>query len=107
VPLQLFRTSATSYGMAVYALEVSVPSGSADGSYGTVALNGAANNVTVAGSAFTEGGSSSTLTYDTPVIGVTQASGAINGNFIYGDGIYGFVSAPGVTPAVFELGLQQ
>jgi feruloyl esterase len=107
VPLQLSNTSATSYGMALSTPQVSVPAGGADGSYEALALDGSAAGVTVAGAAFTHGGASATLAYDTPVIGVAQSSGAISGNLIYGNGLYGFISAPGATPPAFELGLQQ
>jgi feruloyl esterase len=104
VPLQLVRESATSYGMRLLTAQGTLASGSADGSYAVVDSSGSNASATIAGSAFTRANASGTLSYDTPVVGIVEASGALAGHLIYAGGVYGFVpSASG--GAMFELGV--
>ena len=106
VPLQLLHASATSYGMALFLPETSLASGSVDGSYAVTDLAGAGAGATVSGAAFTDAGASATLSYDTPIIGVVQASGAINADLVFGNGLAALISPPGSAGAVFQLGQQ-
>lgn len=105
VPLQLVRESATSYGMRLYTPQASLASGTADGSYSVVDSNGSNTSATWSGANFSRDSVSATLSYDTPVLGVVQASGALSGNLLFGSGIYGFIPAA-AGGAAFELGLR-
>lgn len=103
VPLVLWRESATSYGMRVYASQQSQAAGTADGSYASISTAGTAATATIAGAAFNTGASSATLSFDSPVPGVVASSGTPTGLFLYTAGIYGFIPAAGGS---FELGLR-
>ncbi|MCZ2496582.1 tannase/feruloyl esterase family alpha/beta hydrolase [Xylophilus sp. Kf1] len=103
VPLVLWRESATSYGLRLYAPQQALAAGSADGSYATLAAGSSAATATVSGSDFNSGGSASSLVYDSPVPGVVQSSGGRPGALLYNAGLYGFIAATG---AAFELGVR-
>lgn len=103
VPLVLWRESATSYGMRLYTPQQTQAAGTADGSYGTVSTTGSAGSAIVAGTSYTTGSTSSTLAFDTPVLGVTQFSGTPAGFFLFNAGLYGFIPSGGG----FEFGLRR
>ena len=103
VPIFLVRESATSYGMRIYAPQQTFASGTADGHFIVASNTGDQLDATVAGSNFTLGSASGTLSFDTPVLGVVQTTAAGAGNFIYGGGLIGIVSGSG---ASFELGVR-
>ncbi|MGH8444894.1 MAG: hypothetical protein ACREVL_06480 [Solimonas sp.] len=105
VPLQLVRESATSYGLRLYAPQAALASGTADGSYLSVDSAGGNAEATLAGASLTRGGSTATLAYDSPVLGVVQASGTLPGYLLYNSGVYGFVPSAG-SGAAFELGIR-
>jgi feruloyl esterase len=103
VPLVLWRESATSYGMRVYAPQQTQVPGTADGTYATVTTAGATGAASLAGSSYSEGSSAATLTYDTPVLGAVHASGTPAGFFLFNAGFSGFIPDAGGS---FELGLR-
>lgn len=103
VPLVLWRESATSYGMRLYMPQQTQAAGVADGSYASASTAGGNASATVSGTAFASGASSATLSFDTPVLGVTQASGSTAGFFLFNAGLYGSIPDGGVS---FELGLR-
>lgn len=103
VPLVLWRESATSYGMRVYAPQQTQLSGTADGSYSTLATTGTAGTATVTGSSYTAGSANSTLAFDNPVLGVVRATSGRNGFLLFTAGWSGFIPDAGGS---FELGLR-
>lgn len=104
VLLQLVRDSAASFGMRVYTLQEPLASGDADGTFSTLDTGGGNARVTVAGAELNRGEASATLSFDTPVDGVTETDGDVSGHFLYGGGVYGFIPSSGDEPA-FELGV--
>ncbi len=100
VPLYLVRESATSYGMRIYAKQVTFSSGSADGAYATAGSNGNSSSATILGTAVTTPASSGTLAYNSPVAGAHASGGGLTGAYIFNSGLYGFTSS-----GYFELGI--
>lgn len=106
VPLQLVRESSTGYGLRLLTTqEAPLASGSADGDYAVVDSAGSNATATWSADAFSRAGTAATLAYDTPVAGVVEATGALNGHLLYAGGIYGFVPSSSGS-AAFELGVQ-
>ncbi|EIT68315.1 MULTISPECIES: hypothetical protein [Hydrocarboniphaga] len=108
VPLQLIRESASRYGLLLYTAQSALVAGDADGSYTSVDSDGINGTATWSGTSLNRNGAAATLSYDSPVSGVAQATGAFTGYLLQGAGLYGFV--PGTTAAAqpsFELGLRQ
>jgi feruloyl esterase len=103
VPLVLWRESATSYGMRIYSPQQTLASGTADGTYASLATAGTSNTSTISGSSFAVGSSTAALTFDSPVLGVVQASGTPSGFLLYTAGLYGFIPTTGGS---FELGVR-
>jgi len=103
VPLVLWRESATSYGMRVYAPQQSQVAGTADGSYASIATAGSNGAASLAGSSFSTGSSVAALTYDNPVLGVVRADGTPAGFLLFNAGLYGFIPDAG---GGFELGVR-
>lgn len=103
VPLVLWRESATSYGMRLYTPQQTPLSGAADGSYVNASTAGSNATATVSGTAYGSGAAAATLAFDTPVLGVAQATGGTNGFFLFHAGLSGFIPASGGS---FELGLR-
>ncbi|MBO9647480.1 MAG: tannase/feruloyl esterase family alpha/beta hydrolase [Variovorax sp.] len=106
VPLFLVRESASSYGMRVFAPQTTLASGTADGQFAVADNTGQTSAAVVNATSLSLGSSVDTLTYDTPVLGVAQGSGAAPGNFIFSGGLLGFISASGNTGAALQLGLR-
>jgi pimeloyl-ACP methyl ester carboxylesterase len=105
VPLHLVRESAANAGLRMFAIQQSLMSGAADGSYAMASVKGESREATVVGSGFNLGGAAAALSYDTPVLGVVQADAGRPGNFIFNSGVLGFVSTGG-TNAALELGVR-
>lgn len=103
VPLVLWRESATSYGMRVYAPQQTLLAGTADGSYTTLATAGGTGAASVAGTNHTVGSATSALAFDNPVPGVVRATGARNGFLLFNAGWSGFIPDAGGS---LELGLR-
>lgn len=103
VPLQLVRDSATHFGLRLYTPQATLASGSADGSYAIVDSGGSNAMATLSGADYSRSAVAATLAYDTPVIGVVKASGALAGYLLHSGGILGFIPSAG-SPA-FELGV--
>jgi hypothetical protein len=103
VPLVLWRESATSYGMRLYAPQQTLLSGTADGNYATLATAGSVGSASVSGSTFTVGSATSALAFDNPVLGVVRATGGRNGFLLFTAGWSGFIPDAGGS---FELGLR-
>jgi len=104
VPLFLIRESATSYGLRLYAPQSPIASGAADGQFATAAGDGSSGSATIAGANLTLRGNAGTLAYDSPVLGVMQASGAAAGQLLHSAGLLGYLPSAG---ANFELGIRQ
>jgi feruloyl esterase len=105
VPLHLVRESAANAGLRMFAIQQSLMSGAADGSYAMASVKGESREATVVGTGFNLGGAAAALSYDTPVLGVVQADAGRPGNFIFNSGVLGFVSTGG-TNAALELGVR-
>ncbi|NML47273.1 tannase/feruloyl esterase family alpha/beta hydrolase [Ramlibacter sp. G-1-2-2] len=103
VPLVLMRESATSYGMRLYMPQVTQSSGTADGAYASLSTAGTSSAATVAGSTLSATAGNAALTFDSPVLGVVQASGTPNGFFLFNAGLYGFIPSAGGS---FEMGVR-
>jgi feruloyl esterase len=102
VPVFLVRESATSYGMRLYAPQLTVAAGALDGRF-LLATTGATQvEATVAGAALDLGGATGALAFNAPVLGVVQSSGAVAADVITAGGVLGVVSTTG--PA-FALGV--
>lgn len=105
VPLHLVRESATNQGMRLLAIQQSLTPGAADGVYAVASVQGETREATVAGSSLNLGGAAAALGYDTPVAGVVQADAGRPGNFVFNQGVLGFVSTSG-SNAALELGVR-
>jgi len=105
VPLHLVRESTANQGMRLLAIQQSLAPGAADGVYAVASVQGETREATVAGSSFNLGGAAAVLGYDTPVVGVVQADAGHPGNFIFNQGVLGFVSTSG-SNAALELGVR-
>jgi feruloyl esterase len=103
VPLVLWRESATSYGMRLYAPQQTLLSGTADGSYATLNTLGSDGSAGVIGTSYTIGSNASALALDNPVLGVARSTGARNGYLLFSAGWSGFIPDAGGS---FELGLR-
>ncbi|GAB2586530.1 hypothetical protein GCM10027034_18610 [Ramlibacter solisilvae] len=103
VPLVLWRESATSYGMRLYAPQQTLLPGTADGSYATLGTGGSAGSASVSGSSYTAGSATSALAFDNPVLGVVRATGGRNGLLLFSAGWSGWIPDDGGS---FELGLR-
>lgn len=106
VPLVLWRESATSYGMRLYAPQQTLLAGTADGTYATLTTAGAAGaagSAGVTGSTYTAGTTASTLAFDNPVQGAVRATGGRSGFLLFTAGWSGFIPDAGGS---FELGLR-
>ena len=107
VPLQLVRESSTRYGLLLHTVQGALVAGDANGSYVSVDSAGVNGSATWSGTSLSRNGAASTLSYDSPVVGVAQAGGAFAGYLLQGAGIYGFVPGAAVNgQAGFELGLR-
>lgn len=105
VRLVLWRESASSYGMRLWAPQTTQLAGTADGTYGTLVTGStSASTAAVSGTSFTTGSSGATLTFDSPVMGAVSSTGTPSGHFLFTAGVYGFIPASGNT---FELGLRR
>ena len=104
VPLQLVRESTASFGLRLFTPQATLEANAADGNYSTLDTAGGQSRVTIAGTDYSRGETTATLTVDTPASGVTAVSGDITGNVLYSNGIYGFIPAASGQPA-FELGV--
>jgi feruloyl esterase len=105
VPLHLIRESATSYGMRFFAAQQSQASGTADGTFVVVDDKGGNKSATLVGATLDMNGTTSTVTYDRPVAGVAQAGTGGGDNFIFTNGILGYVPAAGAA-SVFATGVR-
>jgi len=106
VPLQLVRDSATRYGMRVFMPQQQLLDGAADGAYAVLDTSGVASTATVSGRDFNRGNATATLA-DTPVPGVEDVTGNMQGNFLAYSGLYGFVpQSGGAAGAALELGVR-
>jgi hypothetical protein len=105
IPLQLVRDSVAGYGLRLYTPQATITAGTADGLFSTLDSEGGSGTALIAGENFTRGEASATLSYDSPVAGVIEASGEIAGNLLFDGGIYGFIPANAGNPA-FQLGLR-
>ena len=90
--------------MRLYAPQQTLLSGTADGSYATLATAGGAGSASVSGSTHTVSSATSALTFDNPVLGVVRATGGRNGFLLFSAGWSGFIPDAGGS---FELGLRQ
>ena len=100
VPLYLVRESATSYGMRIYAKQVTFSAGSGDGSYASTGTNGNGSSATVLGTSIVTPAASGTLAYNTPVAGAHASGSGLAGAIIFNSGLYGFTSS-----GYFEIGV--
>jgi feruloyl esterase len=103
VPLVLWRESATSYGMKLYAPQQTQASGTGDGNYASLSTAGTSGAASVAGAALSSTAGSATLAYDTPVLGVVKSTGTPTGFLLFSAGLYGFIPSSGGS---FDLGLR-
>jgi hypothetical protein len=103
VPLVLWRESATSYGMKLYAPQLTQAPGTGDGNYASLSTAGTAGAASVAGTDMSSTAGSATLAFDNPVLGVVKASGTPTGFLLFNAGLYGFIPASG---GGFDLGLR-
>lgn len=92
-------------GLRLLAVQQTLMSGAADGSYAMASVKGESREATVAGTAFNLGGAAATLGYDTPVLGVAQAGAGRPGHFIFNSGVMAFVSTDGANAAL-DLGVR-
>jgi len=105
VPLHLVRDG-SHVGLRVLALQSSLVSGAADGSYAMASVRGDQRAATLSGTAFNLGGAAATLAYDTPVLGLAQADAARPGQLLFSGGVLAFVASDPAQPAL-ELGVRQ
>ena len=103
--LHLLRDAGGVQGMRVFAGQLSLAPGAADGSYAMASVQGDSREATVAGASFNLGGAAAQLAYDAPVPGAVQADAGRPGQFIFTGGALAFVSSDAARP-VFELGVR-
>lgn len=99
VPLILTR-SATSFGMSLYAKQTTGTTGSADGNFRMMSTDGSQFASQLAGTSITRDGTTGTLTYNQPVLGVISAGGGVTATYLNNGGLL-FGSFGGK----FEIGL--
>lgn len=105
VRLVLWRESTARYGLRLQAPQLPINMGTPDGTYATLVTGStSASIVAVSGASFTTGSSTAALTFNSPVNGAVDSTGAPSGQFIFPSGLLGFVPAGGNT---FELGLKR
>lgn len=86
VPLILTRT-ATSFGMKIYAKQTAVAANSADGNFRMMSTDGAQFAAQLAGTAITRDGTTGTLAYNLPVLGILQSGGGVTPTYINTGGL--------------------
>lgn len=92
-------------GMRILAPQLSMTSGTADGSYAMASARGDNRAASLVGSSFNLGGAAATLSYDTPLIGMMQADAGRPGQLVFKGGVLAFVSTDAAQPAL-EFGVR-
>jgi feruloyl esterase len=92
-------------GLRLLAVQQTLMPGAADGSYAMASVKGEGREATVVGTAFNLGGATTTLGYDTPVLGVAQAGAGRPGHLIFNSGVVAFVTTDGAN-ATLDLGVR-
>ena len=92
-------------GMRLLAPQMSLASGTADGSFSMASARGDHRAATVAGTSFNLGGAASTLGFDLPVPGMALADAGRPGQMIFNGGVLAFVSTDAAQPAL-EIGVR-